>query len=69
MKNLFIAVVVFGVSGCAMFAGEIDRVASKIGDGVDRYCLELDKAGRERVRAGVNPTPGGARITVTCPGD
>lgn len=52
-----------------MFAGEIDKVSGKIGEGVDKYCLELDQDGRAKVRDEVNPTPGGATIVVTCPGD
>lgn len=69
MKYLFILLFAFAMSGCAMFAGEIDKVSGKIGEGVDKYCLELDQDGRAKVRDEVNPTPGGATIVVTCPGD
>lgn len=69
MKPFFIFITALLLSGCAMFASEIDRVTDKIGGGVDRYCLELTEADRARVRSEVNPTPGGATITVVCPGD
>ncbi len=64
----YLILVVF-LSGCAMFASEIDQVSDRIGDGVDRYCSELDQDERAEVRAEVNPTPAGAKIKVTCPGD
>jgi len=69
MKYFLIALMAIGLSGCQMFGSEIDRISGKIGDGVDRYCAELDSAARARVRDMVNPTPGGASIAVTCPGD
>ena len=70
MKKLFLIILpLFFLPGCAMFSTEIDRVAGKIGSGVDRYCLELQQADRVQVRQRVNPTPGGATIVVTCPGD
>lgn len=59
----------FAISSCAVFTDEIDQVADKIGDGVDRYCSELNQADRMRVRGKVNPTPNGASVVVTCPGD
>ena len=68
MKYFTLLAVLF-LGGCAMFASEIDKVAGKIGDGVDRYCLELNQADRAQVREEVNPTEGGATIVVTCPGD
>ena len=67
MKYLIVGVVF--LSGCALFADEIDQVSDRIGDGVDRYCSELDQDQRAEVREEVNPTPGGATIKVTCPGD
>ncbi len=69
MKLLTLIASMLFLSGCMLFASEIDQVTDKIGDGVDRYCLELSQADRARVREEVNPTPGGANISVVCPGD
>ncbi|NNF66362.1 MAG: hypothetical protein HKM98_02520 [Gammaproteobacteria bacterium] len=67
MKLLIIIPAAALLSGCMMFASEIDQVTDKIGDGVDRYCAELTATARAEVRAQVNPTPRGATIVVTCP--
>lgn len=54
--------------GCALFQEEMLRSADKVQDGVDAYC-EASQQNRETFRSAVNPTPGGATIIVTCPGD
>ena len=69
MKSIIFALFVLPLAGCAMFADEITRSAEAVGEGVDRYCAEVDQANRDKFRGKVNPTPGGASIAVTCPGD
>ena len=64
-----VALVVGFASGCAVFQEQITKSASKVADGVDAYCENVNKAAREEFRGKVNPTPGGANVTVTCPGD
>jgi len=66
MKILFLSAVMLGLSGCAMFAPQIEKAAGSVQDGVDRYCAEVDEASRAKFRAQVNPTPGGHTITVEC---
>ena len=68
MKYLIIPVIAL-LSGCALFSEEITESADAVADGVDRYCDEVSQASREKFRSKVNPTPGGASIVVTCPGD
>lgn len=58
--------IIFTVSGCAMFAPQIEKAAGQVASGVDRYCVEVDADSRLKFREQVNPTPGGNTITVTC---
>ena len=69
MKPFLILFFAFALGGCAMFAEQITASAEKVGEGVDRYCAEIDQNNRAAFREKVNPTPGGATIVVTCPGD
>lgn len=69
MKYLIVLLCATFLSGCMMFASEIDQVTGKIGEAADRYCFELAQPDRAVVRDQVNPTAGGATITVVCPGD
>jgi len=69
MKPLYFVLAVLLLPGCAMFQEEMMRSAEKVQDGIDDYYCQASQENREKFREEVNPTPGGATIVVTCPGD
>lgn len=67
MKPLYTIILALMLSGCAMLSPQIEKAADKVQEGVDRYCAEVSEQARADFREKINPTPGGATITVTCP--
>lgn len=65
--RFLLPILALALSGCTLLSPQMEKAAVKVQDGVDRYCMEVDETRRSQFREMVNPTPGGASITVTCP--
>jgi len=70
MKKVFCAIAFLAMlSGCSVLRENADKASSKVADGVNTYCDELDQGARGEFRAMVNAKAAPDKVEVTCEGD